>query len=397
MNKDQIKSGIAAMREELLKLSHDIHANPEVNFQEFKSSALIVGMLKKHNIEVKQPYCDLPTSFRAEVSSSRKGPKIFILAEYDALPLIGHACGHNVISTTAVGAFLGLAPLMEELGGTLVLLGTPAEEGGGGKIVLLERGAFDDADFTLMMHPSTGPSLLGRPARAACHFYVDFHGKATHSSDPTRGINALSAARAYFDLVDIIRPAFQPSYNANGVIKQGGKAGNIICDYAETEYSLRSNTLLELKDLIARVENCAKAAAMATGTELEIKCSPLYAERYSNDPMDRLFEANMTELGEKTAWPTEAKQYGSTDAGNVSIAVPSIHEYISLSETPVNGHSAAFAELSMSPRADEVCISGAQALAMTAFDLFTKEEEQKKARAYFDRQIPVEYKKGAIK
>jgi len=396
--KHHIIQTIEAMKSDLLGLSHDIFTHPETNFQEFKSSACIVSLLEKHGSKVIYPYCALDTAFRAEVTGkSSDGPNIAIMAEYDALPEVDHGCGHNIIATAAVGAFLGLAPYMKHSNGKLTLLGTPAEEGGGGKIFLLERGAFDDIDFAMMIHPSAGHSHLCRQARAACHYYVDYHGQSAHSSVPQEGINALSAARAFFSLVDIIRPSFPSSYNANGVIKKAGTAGNIIPDFAEIEFSLRTETLQELHDLIGKIETCVHAASKVTETRTDIRCSPLYAERYSNIVMDRLFEKNMIAIGENPEWPDPKKLYGSSDAGNVSIEVPTIHEYIAIAPEGTPSHSKQMAVFASSARGDEVCIKGAQAMALTAWDLFSDDTSQNDAKMYFNQQIPAVYHDGRHK
>lgn len=393
--KPRIINEIEDLRGELIDLSHGIFNSPETNFKEYESSKRIVSLLKEHNITTTYPYCGLDTAFRAEVvGKSSQGPNIAIMAEYDALPGVGHGCGHNIIASAAVGAFLGLVPLMEHVHGRLTLLGTPAEEGGGGKIFLLDGGAFDDIDFSMMIHPSAGHSYLGRPARAACHYYVNYHGQTAHSSEPQSGINALSAARALFALVDIIRPAFPGSYNANGVIKQAGEAGNVIPDFAEIEFSLRAETLEGLGDLISRVERCALSASEVVGTTIDLHCSPLYAERYSNIVMDRLFEENMIALGETPVWPEPGRMWGSSDAGNVSIEVPTIHEYIAIAPEGTPSHSTIMADYSISERGDEACIKGAQALAMTAWDLFEDPSVQESAQASFKEQIPAIYKDG---
>jgi amidohydrolase len=392
--KQVIDDRIDELGDQLLGLSADIHSHPELAYNEHQSVAFIVRLLRKHGYESVIPYSGLETAFRADCRGKGDGPHVAILAEYDALPEIGHGCGHNIIATTAVGAFLGLVPLMNELNGTLSLIGTPAEEGGGGKIAMLEQGGFEDVDFALMIHPTSGKSMVGRGGRAATHYFVNYQGKSAHSSNASNGINALSAVRILFSLVDVIRPVLPPSANINGVITKAGTVGNVIPDRGECEFSVRANTLKELEEIIAVIERCAKAAEMVTGAIAGIHCGRLYAERYPSLPLGEAFKKNMEFLGEEMHYPDPDMQLGSSDIGNVSIRIPAIHEYLKIADAGVRAHSSQFADAAVSDRADAVCLLGAKGLAMTALDIFTNETLRHESLSFHERQVPGIYKTG---
>jgi amidohydrolase len=391
--KRRIVEGIDGFRDPLLKLSAYIHAHPELAFKEFCSSSFIADFLVAEGVKVTKPYCGLETAFRADLDADNAcGPRVAILAEYDALPDIGHGCGHNIISTCAVGAFLGLRAAMGDLGGGLSLIGTPGEEGGGGKIELLERGGFDDIDFALMIHPKSGPSIIGRGGRAATHLFINFRGVAAHSSNPSKGVNALSSLRALFSLIDIIRPSLPLFSNINGVITKAGTVGNVIPDQGECEFSVRANTLKELEEVIAAIERCAKAVELAIPAPAKIHCVKLYAERYPSLPLGEAFKKNMELLGEPMGYPDPAEQVGSSDIGNLSIKIPIIHEYLSIAEEGIRSHSSKFAEAAISERGNEVCIAGAKGLAMTAFDIFSNSGLREESKRYHSQQVPAIYR-----
>lgn len=392
--KAKITETIDGMRGELLALSHQIHAHPEIGFEEHQATGFICTFLREHGFEVETPYCGLETSFRAVKKGKGPGPRVAFLAEYDALRGVGHGCGHNIIATCAVGAFSGLASLMENYDGEISIIGTPAEEGGAGKVILLERGGFDEADYALMMHPSGGGSnLVGRGGRAATTIHVSFHGKAAHSSAPSNGINALSAAIHVFNQIDLMRPTFQIQDNINGVILEGGTAANVIPELCRCEFSLRAETMLRIEHLISLVKSCIEHAESLTGAIAEVTVEPIYAERYPNKPMCEAFKNNMELLGTPMQWPTPGKLYGSSDIGNVSIKIPAIHDYLSITDDKtIQSHSKAYAEAAATPQADEICIKGAKGLAMTALDILESSDFRDQINAYHEAQVPKEYK-----
>jgi len=384
---------INSFKEELLTLSHNIHDNPETGFFEHHAVTFITEVLRNHGMETTLGIGGLDTAFIATQKGKGLGPSVVLLAEYDALPNIGHGCGHNVIATCAVGAFLGVCSVLGEYDGSVSIIGTPAEEGAGGKIILLEKGVFDDVDFALMMHPTSGKSLIGRGGRAATTVEITFRGKAAHSSAPGTGINALNAVISTFQHIDMLRATFQLQDNVNGIITKGGEAPNIIPSESECRFSLRARTLTDLKKLVKKVKKAAESAALLTGAVPEIKVNRLYAERYPNKPMCEAFKVNMAELGETMEYPNPNAMCGSSDIGNVSIKVPSIHDYLYIADEEVNSHTAEFAVAAASPRADEVCIKGAQGLALTALDILSDMQFRMKIVEYHEKQIPKEYKK----
>lgn len=391
--KEKIISVIDGLKNELITLSHNIHANPEISFTEHKSAEFIVNTLKSHGFEVEFPYAGLDTAFKATKKGKGTGPKIAFLAEYDALPEIGHACGHNVIATCSTGAFLAVSSVIESYDGEISIIGTPAEEGGGGKVIMLENGGFDGIEYALMMHPSSGErGLVNRGGRAATSLIVEFFGKSAHSSAPQYGINALNAMIKTFNNIDMYRPCFHPQNNVNGIITKGGSAPNAIPDYASAQFSLRAETLIELEKLVEIVKKCAQNAGDFVGARCEIKVGGMYAERYPNLPMCLRFKENCESLGMPMDIAQPGGMYGSSDIGNVSIKIPAIHDYIPLCEDGINSHNKEYTETTDKARADEVCLLGAKALAMTAIDILESKELQKEIYEYFDKQIPVEYK-----
>ncbi len=390
--KHRICSTIDGQAEDLIRLSHEIHEHPEPAFTEYQSSACLLEFFEKRGFHGEKGIGGLETAFRVTKEGSGNGPHLAFLAEYDSLPGIGHACGHNVIAASSAGAFLGAASVMDQFPGKVSIIGTPAEEGGAGKVILLEAGVFDDVDFALMMHPTSGKSLIARGGRASTNMKVIFSGKAAHSSNPGKGINALSAAMAAFWNIDLLRPTFEMQDNVNGILKEGGTAANVIPDRTVCDFSLRARTMLELETLAGKVRHAAEAAAFLTGAKAEITMERIYAERYPNLPMCEAFKRNMEELGEQMDYPDPNMLYGSSDIGNVSIRIPAIHDYLSIAPEGVASHHPDFAEAAISPRADAVCIKAAKGLAMTAADIFSDESFRKEIREYHKNQVPREYR-----
>lgn len=394
--KERIKEAVEEARESLATLSKNIHDNPELGFEEYKAMGFLSQTLKKHGFEVQEGYGGLATSFRADARGKAEGPTVAFLAEYDALNGIGHGCGHNLIATCSAGAFLGLARVVGELAGRVSIIGTPAEEGGAGKVKLLEAGAFDDVDFALMMHPSGGGSnLVGRGGRAACTVKVDFKGKGAHSSVPANGINALSAVISVFNQIDLMRPTFNPQDNINGIITHGGDASNIIPAFASCAFCLRADTMKRIEDLIKLIQMCVENAQRLTGAVGSVSWDDISAERYPNKPICQAFKDNMHTLGIEMSWPDPKKQYGSSDIGNVSIKIPAIHDYLSITDDKtIQAHTVEYAAAAATPEAFEVCLKGAKGLAMTGYDILSDPEFCKEIIEYHRQQIPEFYGKG---
>ncbi|NLW40575.1 MAG: M20 family metallopeptidase [Tissierellia bacterium] len=385
--RDLIIAKIQNIKEELIDLSNKIHGNPELAFQEFKAVDNISQLLEKHGFTVKKGIGGLETAFKAEYSCKYDGPTVAFIAEYDALPEIGHGCGHNLIAAMAVGAAIGLKEVAEYLYGRIVVLGTPAEEGGGGKIIMLEKGCFDDIDYALMMHPCVN-NLICRGGLATRNIKVEYHGKSVHSSFPEGGINALQAVIQTFNLIDQFRPLFPLKTNINGIITHGGRAPNIIPDYAACEFSVRADTVRDLNKVVGYLEHIVETVEKLIGVKGKVRKGLMYAERYPNRVMDERLKENIAQFGIKMEYPDPAMKYGGSDIGNVSLKIPSIHSYIKIADKGVNVHSIEFARAANSPRAHEQMIKAAKAMALTGYDILTDENLRRKIEEEFNSTVP---------
>lgn len=372
--KEATRSLIEESRDRLVKLSHRIHANPELAFEEERASAWVAGALDAGGLDVEMGICDLSTAF---VATAGTGPvHIAICAEYDALPDIGHACGHNVIAAAAVGAGLALAGVADDLGITVSVFGTPAEEGGGGKILMLQRGAFDGVHAAMMVHPYT-LELAAMPCLAVSHLNVHYHGKAAHASAyPDRGINAADALTVAQVSVGLLRQHVRPSDRIHGIVIRGGDAPNIVPSHTIGKWYIRARTMAELAELQPRVERCFDAGAVATGCSMEIvPQSPIYSEMRADTELSALYQANAEALGR--VFPSIAKDEldrlaASTDMANVSLALPTIHPMLGIDSWPAVNHQPEFAAHCIRPVADQALIDGATAMAWTVIDATTK-------------------------
>lgn len=394
--KAEISAYVDSLRDRLIRLSHDIHDNPEIGFQEYKATGFLSEVLEEQGFQVEQGFCHIPTSFRAVKKGKEGGPVVAFLAEYDALRGVGHGCGHNVIATCAAGAFLGLASQMEDLAGEIRIIGTPAEEGGAGKAVLLERGGFEGVEYALMMHPTgggEGRNYINRGGRASGSITVSFHGKSAHSSVPFKGINALTAVISVFNQIDALRPLFQAQDNVNGVILEGGIAGNVIPEFAKCEFCIRAETMKRLEELMDMIRGCVRRAEEMTGARAETEEEPIYAERYPCRPLCEAFRDNMARLGISMCYPDPKELFGSSDIGNVSIRIPAIHDYLSITDdASIQSHSREYARIAGEPAADEICIKGAKGLAMTGLDILTDEELRLASLDYHRKTVPDFYR-----
>ncbi|KRT67917.1 MAG: Pm20d, peptidase M20 domain-containing protein 2 (Aminoacylase 1-like protein 2) [Candidatus Rokubacteria bacterium CSP1-6] len=386
--KTKICGAVDALAGELEAISHKIHANPELCFKEEKAAAWLTEFLEQKGLKVERGIGGLPTAFRATVPGSAPGPTIAIMAEYDALPKIGHACGHNVIATSGAGAGAALAVAFGTLpfAGAIHVIGTPAEEGGAGKVRLMNAGAFKGVEAALMIHPRCG-TRIWRPSLGIIKVNAEFHGKAAHASSwPWRGANALNAVIQLFVGLDAMRQQLRPEARVHGIISHGGDQPNIIPEHTAAEFYLRSESKAYLQELFRRFEGCAQGAATATGCTVTITTDPIVHDPLKpNVAMAALFEKNL----ERIDFPVDPEDpeagYGSTDCGNVSQVIPTIHPYIRISPDGVPGHSREFAEWAKSPMARTGLVAAAKALAMTALDLVASPEELKKAKEEFAR------------
>ena len=368
--KDGARERLAAAETELLALSRRIHGRPELAFEEEHAAGWIADVLDAAGFRVERGVCDLPTAFVARAGS---GPlHIAICAEYDALPEIGHACGHNVIAALAVGAGLAAARVADEVGLTVSVFGTPAEESGGGKIVLLERGAFDGVHAALMAHPAP-VDVLEPPTLAFAEFEAHYHGKASHASAaPELGVNAGDALVVAQAAIGLLRQHIRPTDRVHGIVTRGGEAPNVVPAHTSARYYVRASTLDDLGDIRAKVLRCFEAGAIATGCTLRIDDSARpYADVRHDGALAALYQANAEALGRRFVRPRPefSRFAASTDMGNVSHALPSIHPMIGLASLPAVNHQPEFAAHCITPLADRALMEGALALAWTAIDM----------------------------
>ena len=367
--RDVVHQQIAAHAESLLALSHDVHAHPEPAWEEEWSCARVAGPLADAGFDVAPGIGGLPTAFRASYGS---GPlNIGICAEYDALPGLGHACGHNVIAASSVGAALALAAVADDFGLTVTLLGTPAEEGGGGKIELLERGAFDDLHCAVMAHPGPVDVAEARPF-AVSHSRVRFTGTTAHAAAfPERGVNAADALTLAQVAIGLLRQQLPSTVRVHGVQTLGGTAPNAIPDRTEGRWYVRAETLAELAALEPRIWRCFEAGALATGCELDVEPeSRPYSEFRTDQGLSRLYRTNAERIGRRFPPPGAqgdgaAMNRASTDLGNVSLVLPAIHPYIGIGSLPAVNHQPEFAAACITPAADAAVLDAATALALT--------------------------------
>ena len=366
--KQVIQGSVDDLSQRLIDLSHRIHANPEISFEEEKASTWVAEVLADGGFTVDAGVCGLPTAF---VATAGSGPlTIAICAEYDALPSIGHACGHNVIAAAAAGAGLALAPLADDLGVTVKVMGTPAEEGGGGKIYMLERGAFDGVDAAMMVHPA--PMEMDRfPCLAVSHVEVHYTGKEAHASAfPELGVNAADALTVAQTSIGLLRQHIRQTDRIHGIVVHGGDAPNVVPAHTTGKWYIRSRSLAELEDLEPRVYKCFEAGATATGCTHEIELmSPRYSEMIPDERMTAMYKANAESLGRVFVDARAAKVAGSTDMANVSLAVPTIHPMLGLGCFPISNHQPEFAAFCATPTADRATLDGAKGMAMTVADL----------------------------
>lgn len=367
--KERAEAAFGAVESELHELSRWLYENPEIQYQEYESSARLASYLAGHGFTVDHPTHGLDTAFAANVGTS--GPRVVICCEYDALPEIGQACGHNIIATAAVGAGIALAGMAEELGITVTVLGTPAEEGGGGKVDLIDAGALSGAAASMMVHPSPH-DLLDPSFQARTSFTVEYYGKESHAAfAPQQGVNALDAfVQAYLN-VATLRQQILPSDRVHCIIDHGGDATNIIPKYTKSTWGIRSADGDRLAELIPKVHACFQAAAQATGCRVEInQLGHPYLNMANNDVMAALFAANSASLGRPM--PAEADlgaSGGSSDMGNVSQVVPSIHPMLAIDTDGAVNHQLEFAAATITPSGDRAIRDGALAMAYTIIDM----------------------------
>ena len=357
----------------LREISRWMYDHPEVAYEEHETSATLAGFLRDAGFEVEHPAYGLDTAFAARAGSS--GPEVVICAEEDALPGVGHACGHNIIAAAALGAGYALLPLADELGFRLTVLGTPAEEHYGGKVDLIEAGAFEGAAMAMMVHP-TPEDVVDSNVIAVAHIDVHFHGKEAHASAyPQLGRNALDAFVQAYVNVSTLRQAIYPTDKIHGIIREGGDAPNIIPGYTRSSWYVRAQTRERLDELFPRVAACFEAAATATGCRVEIEhVGHTYDDMVHNPTLVELYAANSAALGRPMPRGADLPpdRSGSTDMGNVSKIVPSIHPMLGIDPGQAVNHQPEFAAHTVTPDGDRAIHDGALAMAWTVIDVAGK-------------------------
>ena len=383
--KDRMLARVDELADVLLEVSHEIHAHPELGFEERFAAGLLTDALERHGVDVTRSAYDLETAFDAAVGS--EGPTVAVCLEYDALPGVGHACGHNIIAAAGLGAGLAAAALAEEAGGRVRILGTPAEEGGGGKVLMAERGALEGVDVAMMVHPADA-DLLAMDAIAATHLQVVYEGVAAHAAAfPHLGRNALDAAVLGYVNVAALRQHIESTDRVHGVFVDGGDKPNIVPERTVMDWMVRSARFASLEPLQRRVEACFDAGAAATGCTCSYRVSnPPYADMVDNPVLVARYAANSEALGRPLADPRAggARVVGSTDMGNVSYLVPSIHPMVKVAPAGVSIHSHEFTSHARSAASDAAVLHGARAMAATVADLWADRGLVDAARTAFD-------------
>lgn len=387
--KRNARSAVQSLAPELIALSDWMYANPELGLQEVKAAERLTALLERHGATIERGIAGLPTAFRAKVTPSTERPTIAIIAEYDALPEVGHGCGHNIIATSAVGAGLALNAISAALPGSVVVLGCPAEESAvpnaGGKIYLIEAGYFDDVDAAIMIHPMNETRVGSGSSLVARGIEFEFYGKPAHAAAaPYEGVNALDAVIQTFNGVSALRQQLRPSVRVHGVITNGGGAPNVIPPYTAARFRVRATTPHEAEQVMNKVVRCAEAGALAAGARLEWReyIKP-YLNMIPNQTIGRAFGENLRELGLDVQESPPADGAGSTDFGNVSHRIPAVEAYLRICGPEAGWHSTEVARATTSEDGHAAIINGASSLAMTAIDLLTSASLLENARSEF--------------
>jgi amidohydrolase len=372
--KEIIEQEIEYLHEDLCKISDFIYHNPELGKMEFKAVEKLTEMLKQQGFQVEMNICGYETAFKASYNSGKAGPTIAFLCEYDALPGIGHGCGHNLIGVMGVGAGIGLSKAVESTGGKIVVLGTPAEETHGAKVAMAEQGIFADVDVAMIVHPD-GCTHASGGSLAMDAIQMEFKGRASHAaSAPEKGINALDAVIQTFNGINALRQHLSSDVRIHGIITQGGLAANIVPDYAAAQFYVRAGRRKDLADVVDKVQNCAKGAAEMTGAKLTLSNYEFsYDDMNTNQLLSAVFNANLLAAGEPYIYPARSS-CGSIDMGNVSYVAPSIHPYIGIDNLELVGHTTAMAAATLTETAHTALLRGAKAMAWTGYDILVNQQ-----------------------
>ena len=362
------------LKEVLCEISEYIYHNPELGNQEFKSSEKLISFLEEHNFIVEREFLGLKTAFRAVYDSNKPGLTVGYLCEYDALPEIGHGCGHNMIGTMSAGAGVILSKILDQVGGRVIVYGTPAEETDGAKVIFAEQGVFEELDAAMMLHPSDKTCASGT-STAIYPLQFRYKGKTAHAAScPQDGINALNSVIQLFNGIDALRQHVTPDVRMHGIITNGGVAANIVPDEAVAQFYFRAAKKETVMELVEKVKNIAQGAALMTGATLEMERFELpYDDLRTHENLSEAFNENLRTLGIEDI--QENEDFGSSDIGIVSHIVPTIHPNIGISNCRVIGHSREMADATISELGHERLLIGTLALAYTGYDVLTNKVE----------------------
>jgi len=378
---------LTGIQQELHEMSDHLYRNPELGDEEFESMKLLVNYLAEHDFEIETGIVNRPTAFRADFKSGKPGPTVAYLAEYDALPGIGHGCGHNLIGTMSVGAGVMLSKVLKETGGNVVVLGTPAEETNGVKVNMSQEGVFDDIDVAMILHGADESSASGT-ASAMDAIQYTYLGKSTHAADsPEEGINALDSVIQLFNGINALREHLPSDIRIHGIISEGGLAPNVVPNRAVAKFYIRAQDSAVLKTVVDKVQNIAQGAALIAGTTLEMENFEIsFDNMITNEALSGAFTKNLKEVSEHPVHPAK-HSYGSIDMGDVSKVVPAIHPYIGLNEPGLDFHTVEFADKTVSKDGHQALSDGALALAQTGYDVLTNPELFEQIKAEFEKNV----------
>ena len=366
------------IRQRLCEMSDYIYNNPELGNEEYKAVEALTTFLKEHNFKIESPIADMDTAFKATFDSGKPGMTIGYLCEYDALPKIGHGCGHNMIGVMSAGAGVALSKVLHEIGGKVIVYGTPAEETNGGKVILAEAAVFDELDAAMIVHPD-GETRASGSSSALYPIRFIYKGKTAHAAScPEKGINALNSVIQLFNGIDALRQHVTPDVRMHGIITKGGVAANIVPDEAIADFYFRASTKERVTEVVEKVKKIAEGAALMTGATLEMERYELpYDDLNTNEALSEMFNNNLRELGITDIKEAKATG-GSSDIGNVSYVAPTIHPYIGITDCPMVGHSVEMAKATTTSKAHDRLLIAALAMAYTGHDVIVRNESLRK-------------------
>ena len=366
------------IKQRLCEISDYIYNNPELGNEEYKAVEALTTFLKEHDFKMEAPIADMATAFKATFDSGKPGMTIGYLCEYDALPKIGHGCGHNMIGVMSAGAGVALSKVLHEIGGKVIVYGTPAEETNGGKVILAEAAVFDELDAAMIVHPD-GETRASGSSSALYPIRFIYKGKTAHAAScPEKGINALNSVIKLFNGIDALRQHVTPDVRMHGIITKGGVAANIVPDEAIADFYFRASTKERVTEVVEKVKKIAEGAALMTGATLEMERYELpYDDLNTNEALSEMFNNNLRELGITDIKEAKATG-GSSDIGNVSYVAPTIHPYIGIADCPMVGHSIEMANATTTSKAHDRLLIAALAMAYTGHDVIVRNESLRK-------------------